>query len=70
MTRGKIILVAIASAYLATTGIEVHAKAASKYAVMTEEIGGLLTEALNQYKKGNVEEAKLKTQAAYFEVFE
>lgn len=72
---GIIKIVAIALVLLATTliGANVHliqAKEASKYKGMADEIGVLLTEALNQYKKGNIEEAKLKTQAAYFEVFE
>jgi len=72
---GIIKIVAITLVLLATTliGANVHliqAEEASKYKGMADEIGALLTEALSQYKKGNIEEAKLKTQAAYFEVFE
>lgn len=61
---------AVAGAVLAVILSGARVEAASKYAAMTEEIGGLLNEALGRYKKGDVEGAKLKTQAAYFEVFE
>src|SRR6266508_4455653 len=64
-----VILILLAIAAMGLTP-SVNAKEASKYKAMADEISGLLTEALSQYKKGNVEEAKLKTQAAYFEVFE
>lgn len=65
--RGKeLLILALAPALLATQAIG----GVSKYEAMVEEIGGLLTEALGRYKKGNVQEAKTKTQAAYFEVFE
>ncbi|RJQ54537.1 MAG: iron permease, partial [Nitrospiraceae bacterium] len=40
------------------------------YKGMVNEISGFLNEALDHYKKGNIQEAKSKTQAAYFEVFE
>lgn len=60
-------LAALAGALLA---VGARAEAASKYAAMTEEIGGLLHEALVRYKKGDVEGAKQKTETAYFEVFE
>jgi len=47
---------------------EVHAK--PDYKGMVEEVGLFLNEALNQYKKGNVLEAKQKAQGAYFQVYE
>ncbi len=67
--RVGIILILLAIATMGPTP-PVSAKESSKYKGMVDEIGSLLTEALSQYKKGNVQEAKLKTQAAYFEVFE
>lgn len=70
MSRRRTRLAAFAGALLAAVLAGARAEAASKYSVMTDEIGVLLTEALGQYKKGNVEGAKLKTQAAYFEVYE
>jgi len=47
-----------------------QAKEGLDYKGLVEEVGGFLNEALNQYKKGNVQEAKEKAQAAYFEVYE
>jgi high-affinity iron transporter len=47
---------------------DVHAR--HDYKGMVEEIRGFLNEALDQYKKGNVLEAKQKAQAAYFQVYE
>lgn len=47
---------------------EVHAK--PDYKGMVEEVGLFLNEALTQYKKGNVQEAKQKAQGAYFQVYE
>lgn len=70
MSRRGTRLAAFAGAFLAAVLAGARAEAASKYGAMTDEIGVLLTEALGQYKKGNVESAKLKTQAAYFEVYE
>lgn len=46
----------------------VHAK--PDYKGMVEEVGVFLNEALVQYKKGNVQEAKQKAQGAYFQVYE
>jgi high-affinity iron transporter len=65
-----IIVVLLATTVMGANVTLVQAKEASKYKGMADEIGTYLTEALSQYKKGNVEGAKLKTQAAYFEVFE
>lgn len=70
MTRGRWRPAVLAGAFLGTGVFGVRAEAASKYAAMADEIGGLLTEALGHYKKGNAAEAKAKTEAAYFEVFE
>lgn len=47
---------------------EVHAK--PDYKGMVEEVGLFLNEALTQYRKGNVQEAKQKAQGAYFQVYE
>lgn len=47
-----------------------HAKEKLSYKGMIDEVGGFLNEALSQYKKGNIQEAKQKAQAAYFEVYE
>lgn len=46
----------------------VHAK--PDYKGMVEEVGVFLNEALVQYRKGNVQEAKQKAQGAYFQVYE
>lgn len=46
----------------------VHAK--SDYKGMVEEVGVFLNEALVQFKKGNIQEAKQKAQGAYFQVYE
>ncbi|RJQ19311.1 MAG: FTR1 family iron permease [Nitrospiraceae bacterium] len=40
------------------------------YKGMVNEISGFLNEALDHYRKGNIQDAKAKVQAAYFEVFE
>lgn len=40
------------------------------YKGMVEEIGAILNESLDLYKKGKGQEAKLRAQAAYLEVFE
>jgi len=61
------VVLAIASAGSSST---VQAKGAADYQQMTDEIGVFLNEALGLYKKGNIQEAKQKAQAAYFEVFE
>jgi high-affinity iron transporter len=51
-------------------GLLTHAQAKENYKGMVDEIGGFFNEALVLYKKGNVQEAKHKAQAAYLEVFE
>lgn len=48
----------------------VQAREKLDYKGMVAEIGSMFNEALSLYKKGNAEEAKLKAQAAYLEVFE
>lgn len=65
--RGSAVLVLVAALLAARP---VAAGAPSKYEVMVEQIGALLGDAVGLYKKGNVQGAKLKTQSAYFEVFE
>lgn len=60
-------LAVLASALLAAAP---RAQAASKYAAMADEIGGLLDEAVGRYRKGDAEGARRKTETAYFEVFE
>ena len=47
---------------------DVHAK--TDYKGLVDEVGLFLNEALDQYKKGNVLEAKQKAQGAYFQVYE
>lgn len=55
-----------------TAAVSISAQAEQKlsYRDMIDEVGGYLNEALSQYKKGNIQEAKQKAQAAYFEVYE
>lgn len=65
---GRAMGLAVLSCALMIPGNRAHA--ASKYAAMAEEIGGLLDEAVGRYKKGDVEGAQRKTETAYFEVFE
>lgn len=67
MTGRTMRLSALACALLL---VGVPARAASKYAAMTEEIGGLLDEALARSRNGDAEGAQRKTETAYFEVFE
>jgi high-affinity iron transporter len=57
---------------IALTGSISSVQAGEKlnYKGMVEEIGGIFNEALSLYRKGNAQEAKLKVQAAYLEVFE
>lgn len=43
---------------------------ASKYEGMSNEIGGLLDDALSRYKRGDAPGAKAKVEYAYFQVFE
>lgn len=43
---------------------------ASKYEGMSNEIGGLLDDALARYKRGDASGAKSKVETAYFQVFE
>jgi len=64
-------LVLVVSAMALTGSIStVRANEKLDYKGMVEEIGGIFNEALSLYKKGNAQEAKLKAQSAYLEVFE
>jgi len=65
----SIILLILALAVIGTSAAA-QAKEKLSYKGMIDEVGGLLNEALSLYKKGNISEAKQKTQAAYFEVYE
>ncbi|HBB18542.1 MAG TPA: iron permease [Syntrophus sp. (in: bacteria)] len=65
----SVVLVVIAMAVTVTIS-DVQANEKLDYKGMVEEIGGIFNEALTLYKKGNAQEAKLKAQAAYLEVFE
>lgn len=49
---------------------DVQAEEKPNYKGMVDEIGGILNDSLSLYKKGKTEEAKLKAQSAYLEVFE
>ncbi|HSR35926.1 MAG TPA: FTR1 family protein, partial [Desulfurivibrionaceae bacterium] len=53
-----------------TFGTISGAQAKPDYRGMVEEVGTFLHEALVQYRKGNVQEAKQKAQGAYFQVYE
>lgn len=65
----KALCIAVVVAVMALGAIsDVHAK--PDYKGMVEEVGTFLNEALVQYKKGNVQEAKQKAQGAYFQVYE
>jgi len=61
-----IVFVVSVMALGATT--DLHAK--PDYKGMVAEVGVFLNEALSQYKKGNIQEAKQKAQGAYFQVYE
>ena len=64
-------VVLVVSAMALTGSISsVRANEKLNYKGMVEEIGGIFNEALSLYKKGNAQEAKLKAQSAYLEVFE
>ena len=67
MKAVNIVLVALA---IALTGSLTPAQAKENYKGMVDEIGVFFNEALIQYKKGNVKEAKQKAEAAYLQVFE
>jgi len=53
-----------------TLGAISNVQAKPDYKGMVEEVGVFLNEALSQYRKGNVQEAKQKAQGAYFQVYE
>jgi high-affinity iron transporter len=57
-------------ALVTVAGYSSSVQAKPDYKGMVDETGDLLNEALSQYKKGNIQEAKQKAQAAYFEVYE
>jgi high-affinity iron transporter len=58
-------------ALLATVVVSsVSAEEKLNYKGMVDEIGAILNESLDLYKKGKGQEAKLRAQAAYLEVFE
>jgi len=61
-----IVLVVLATAAGSSSSVQ----AKPDYKGMVDETGDLLNEALSHYKKGNVQEAKQKAQAAYFQVYE
>lgn len=67
MFKGIGIMLAVAAI---TLGVNSAAHAKPDYRGMVEEVGTFLNEALVQYKKGNVQEAKQKAQGAYFQVYE
>ncbi len=67
-TMGVIAFVSVIAAMGSTAPAQAKEKA--NYKGMVDEIGGFLNEALGQYKKGNIKEAKQNAQAAYFEVYE
>ncbi|WP_298433590.1 FTR1 family protein [Geobacter sp.] len=62
--------VVIAAIAMAVTVMVSGVQAKLDHKGMVDEIGGMFNEALSLYKKGNAQEAKLKTQAAYLEVYE
>ncbi|MHB8829141.1 MAG: FTR1 family iron permease [Syntrophales bacterium] len=64
------VVIAVLAMVLAGPLPSVQAKGAVNYQQMTDEIGVFLNEALRLYNQGDVQEAKRKAQAAYFEVFE
>lgn len=67
MTKAMCIVFVVAAMTLGGIS-DVHAK--PDYKGMVNEIDGFFKEALTLYKKGNVQEAKQKAQAAYFQVYE
>ncbi len=64
-----VVLVVFATAVTVSIA-PVQARKGLDYRTMVDEIGGFFHEALSQYRKGNIREAKEKAQAAYLEVFE
>ena len=64
-----VVLVLFAIAFAGSIS-PIHAKEGLNYKGMVAEIGDFFNEALRLYKKGDIQEAKLKAQSAYFEVFE
>lgn len=59
--------------YLVITALIVFsggALAGNEYMKLVEEIGVFFDQALGSYRKGDFQEARLKAQSAYFEVFE
>ena len=67
MTKALCIVFVVA---LMTLGGPMDAQAKPDYKGMVEEVGVFLNEALVQFKKGNIQEAKQKAQGAYFQVYE
>ena len=60
----------VAALMLTVSMSDVRAEEKPNYKGMVDEIGGILNDSLSLYKKGKTEEAKLKAQSAYLEVFE
>jgi high-affinity iron transporter len=52
------------------SGTQVYGKQTTNYKALIEETGTYLNDALNLYKQGKIDQAKLKAQGAYFEVYE
>ena len=67
MTKALCIVFVVA---LMTLGGPTDAQTKPDYKGMVEEVGVFLNEALVQFKKGNIQEAKQKAQGAYFQVYE
>jgi len=63
-------IIALAVLALTALGLAGGALARPDYRAMIDETGAFLSEALNQYKQGNVQAAKARAEAAYFEVYE
>ena len=69
MKTTSVILIVLSLTILGSATVA-QANEKLSYKGMVDEVGGLLNEALSQYKKGNIQKAKEKAQAAYFEVYE
>jgi len=70
MLKAASVALVVAALMLTVSMSEVRAEEKPNYKGMVDEIGGILNDSLNLYKKGKTEDAKLKAQSAYLEVFE
>lgn len=64
------VILALGVAALTASLVPLDADARPDYRAMIDETGAFLSEAIGQYRRGDIQAAKSKAEAAYFEVYE